>query len=291
MTGLIRSSEEELLGSAEHLRGRVQVVCGDLMEDRSLTSAVASVQPDELYHLAAPSFVPESWRHPARTIAAIAGATATLLEAVRDHSRHTRIFVAVSSEMFGDAPHSPQREDTPCHPRNPYATAKLTAHQLTGQFRSQQGIHACSGILYNHESERRPEMFVSRKITRAVAAIKCGRAEEVTLGDLSAVRDWSFAGDVVRGAWMMLQAPVPDDYILASGTPHTVEELAEAAFGAVGLDAHSHIRVDRALVRPQEGTPLVGDPSRARERLGWHPTVSFQDLIARMVEADVQAVC
>ena len=232
--------------------------------------------------------MPDSWKYPALTLAAIAHSTAALLEALRDHDRGARLFVAGSSEMFGDTPESPQCEETACRPRTPYATAKLAAHQLVGQLRDHDGLFACSGILYNHESERRPESFVSRKITRAAAQIKLGLARELVLGDLDAVRDWSFAGDVMRGAWLMLQQEQPGDYVLASGVPHTIAELAEAAFAHVGLDARAYIRVDPELVRPSEATRPVGDPRRARERLGWEPALDFEQLVARMVNADLR---
>jgi GDPmannose 4,6-dehydratase len=288
ITALIREETGGSLGPADHLRGRVELVHGDLLEPETLTAAVADVQPDELYHLAAPSFVPDSWQRPAEHFAAIAGATGTLLEAVCAHSRQTRIFIAASGSMFGNSAESPQREDSPARPQNPYAIAKLAAHQLTGQLREHDGLHACSGILYNHESERRPESFVSRKITRAAAAIKLGLADQVVLGDLESVRDWSFAGDIMRGAWLMLQQDRPDDYILASGVAHTVRELAEVAFAHVGLSAMDHIRVDPELIRSPEEAPLVGDPTRARGRLGWRPTLGFEQLIERMVVADLR---
>jgi GDPmannose 4,6-dehydratase len=290
VTGMIRPSETEELGLAEHMRGRLDLVEGDLLDARSLRNAVAHTLPDELYHLAAPSFVPESWRRPARTLAAITEATATLLEAVREHSGHTRVFVAGSGAMFGAAPESPQREDTACLPESPYATAKLAAHQLIGQLRRNDGVFACSGILYNHESERRPESFVTRKITRAAASIKLGLSENVSLGDVTAVRDWSFAGDVMLGAWLMLQQDDPDDYIIASGVGHTVAEFAQAAFGYVGLKAEDHISLDAALRRAVEPTPRIGDPSRARQRLGWRPTLDFEGLVQRMVDADLRAL-
>jgi GDPmannose 4,6-dehydratase len=223
-------------------------------------------------------------------VAAIAGATAALLEAVRERSAATRVFVAASSAMYGAAPDSPQREETPCRPENPYASAKLAAHQLVGLLREHDGVFACSGILYNHESERRPESFVTRKITRAAAAIKLGLTDHVELGDLDAVRDWSFAGDVVQGAWLMLQQPSPDDYVLASGVGHTVAQFAEIAFGAVGLRAEDHIRSDAALRRGPEPIPLIGDPSRAHDRLGWRATLTFEQLIQRMVDADLRAL-
>jgi len=284
--GLARS---EALGWAQHLAGRVEIVPGDLLDPGSLEAAVLSTRPDELYHLAGPSYVPESWIDPGRTFAAIAVASATLLAAVRDHTPGTRVCVAGSAAMFGDTPTIPQREDTPCRPRTPYGTAKLAAHQLTGQIRAHSGVFACSAILCNHESERRPEAFVSRKLTRAAAAIKRGLADHVEVGDLSSVRDWSFAGDIVRGMWLMLQQDEPDDYILASGEGHKVAELAKLAFGAVGLVADDYVRVNAdGLSRPPEGTPPVGDPSKARARLGWRPEVSFEALIERMVQADLR---
>ena len=291
VTGVVRSGDNDTpLGFSEHLRGRVALRHGDLLEPDTLIGVVDEVRPDELYHLAAPSFTPASWDRPGLTLAAIAGATASLLEAVRDCSRTTRVFVAASGAMFGAAPESPQREDTPFRPTTPYATAKLAAHQLAGQLRAHDGLFVCSGILYNHESERRPEHFVSRKITRAAAAVKLGLADHVVLGDLSAVRDWSFAGDVMRGVWLMLQQDEPDDYVLASGVGHTVGELAEIAFEHVGLAARDHIQVDPELVRAPETTRQVGDPSRARERLGWRPELSFEQLIHRMVDADLRSL-
>jgi GDPmannose 4,6-dehydratase len=290
VVGMVRRNPSGPLGASEHLRGEVELVVGDLLEPRSLTAAVSDTRPDELYHLAAPSFAPETWRNPGQTIAAIGGGTGTLLEAVRDFSRETRVFVAVSGAIFGAAPESPQHEDTQCRPQTPYSIAKLAAHQLVGQLRVHDGLFACSGILYNHESERRPEPFVSRKVTRAAAAIKLGLEHELVLGDLDAVRDWSFAGDVMRGAWLMLQEDHPGDYILASGIPHTVTELANLAFSRVGLSARDYIRVDPTLQRPPDAAPLVGDPTPARKNLGWRPTVTFEQLIDRMVDADLEAL-
>ena len=290
VTGVIRPGAGNRLGASEHLRGRLEVVRGDLLEPVGLVAAVASIRPDELYHLAAPSFIPDSWRAPARTLTAIAGSTAALLEAVRDHSEETRVFVAVSGAIFGAASESPQREDTACRPETPYATAKLASHQLVGQIRAHDGVFACSGILYNHESERRPEMFVTRKITRAAAAIKLGLEQEVVLGDLTAIRDWSFAGDVVHAAWLMLQQEQPADYILASGSGHTVAEFAEIAFADVGLNAADHIRVDASLQRAADAIAPIGDPSRARRVLGWQPTLTFERLVQRMVDADLRSL-
>ena len=290
VVGFVRPEGGVRLGLAEHLRDRIDVIEGDLLDPETLIAAVGEVRPAELYHLAAPSFTPDSWERPRLTLAAIAGATATVLEAVRASSPQTRVFVAASGAMFGEAPESPQREDTPCRPQTPYATAKLAAHLLAGQLREHDGMFACSGILYNHESERRPEHFVSRKITRAAAAVKLSLADHVVLGDLSAVRDWSFARDVMRAAWLMLQQEEPDDYVVASGLGHTVGELAEIAFAHVGLAAEDYIRVDPELVRAPETTRQVGDPSRARDRLGWRPELSFEQLIHRMVDADLQAL-
>ena len=287
VTGMVRGGPSGPLGCAEHLRGQVRVISGDLETPDSLTAAVASLRPDELYHLAAPTFVPDSWRRPASTMAAIAVATATLLEAVCQHSPDTRLLVAGSGEMFGDAPESPQHEDTPCRPRSPYAVAKLAAHRLVGQIRERHGIFACSAILYNHESERRPERFVTRKVTRGAAKVKLGLADELTLGDTSATRDWSFAADIMRGCRLMLGQSQPRDYILASGRGHTVDDLVHAAFAHVGLDPSAYVRVDPELRRSPEPVAPVGDPGRAHAELGWSATLTFRGLIERMVDADL----
>jgi GDPmannose 4,6-dehydratase len=290
VSGLVREAPGEPLGCAEHLRGRIELVPGDLVDVASLRGAVERAQPHEVYHLAAPSFVPQSWLAPAEAMGAIVGSCAALLEAAREAGGGTRVFVASSGAMFGEASESPQREDTCCRPTNPYAIAKLAAHQLVGAMRSQHGLHASSGIVFNHESERRPERFVTRKVTRAAAAIALGIEDGVTLGSLDAVRDWSFAGDIVHGAWLMLQQDDPDDYVLASGVPHTVAELVQTAFACVELDPDRYVRVDESLVRPPEATPSVGDPSKARARLGWEPRVGFAELIERMVRADLRAL-
>jgi GDPmannose 4,6-dehydratase len=290
VTGWVRDSEAHELGCAEHLRADVQLLAGDLLDVASLHEAIQQAQPDELYHLAAPSFVPPSWERPGETLQAIAGSAAAVLEAVRAFTQQTRVFIPASGAIFGDAGESPQREGTPCRPTSPYAIAKLAAHQLVGAMREGHGLHASSGITYNHESERRPQQFVSRRITRGAAAIALGRERELTLGDLGAVRDWSFAGDIVRGAWLMLQQDQGDDYVLASGVAHTVRDFANAAFECVGLDAERYVRVDDTLVRPAERTPNVGDAGKARERLGWVPELSFEQLVERMVRADLRAL-
>jgi GDPmannose 4,6-dehydratase len=290
VTGLVRGASERPLGSSEHLRDQVDLVRGDLLDPSVLRVAIEQSQPSEIYHLGGPSFVPASWERPAKTLSAIAGATAGLLEVVREIAPDARVFVAGSAAMFGEAPESPQREDTPCLPSTPYAIAKLAAHRLVGAVREHDGLYACSGIVFNHESERRPERFVTRRITRGAAEIALGLREELTLGALEAVRDWSFAGDIVRGAWLMLQQEFPDDYVLASGVAHTVREFAETAFACVELDAERYLRVDPALVRGPESTPSVGDPRKAHERLGWEPEVSFAELVERMVRADLRSL-
>jgi GDPmannose 4,6-dehydratase len=302
VSGVVRGGGERELGCSEHLRERLTLLEGDLLDASSLRGAVEQVRPHELYHLASPSFIPDSWERPAETLRTIAGSTAVLLEAVRtlngtpsgahagDSDPQARVFVAASGAMFGDAPESPQRESTPCRPTSPYAIAKLASHQLVGAMRAHDGLYACSGIVFNHESERRPLQFVTRTITRAAAQIKLGLAEEVTLGALDAVRDWSFAGDVMRGAWLTLQQEQPEDYVFASGVGRTVAELAETAFACVGLRAERYVQVDSKLVRAPERTASVGDPSRAVELLGWEPQLSFEQLVERMVQADVRAL-
>ncbi len=288
VTGVVRGWPRASLGASEHLRDQVRAVPGELLDPGSLRAAVQEVRPHELYHLAAPSFVPASWERPGEACAAIVEATAALLEAVREVDPEIRVFVASTGAIFGDAGESPQREETCCRPESPYAIAKLAAHNLVGAMRDHDGVYACSGILYNHESERRPEQFVTRKLTRAAAAVELGLASEVEVGDLDAVRDWSFAGDMMRGAWLMLQQGEPQDLILSSGEPHTVAEWARAAFACVGRKAEDHVRVASELVRAPEATPMVGDPSRAQGRLGWRPRIGFEQLVERMVRADLE---
>ncbi len=288
VTGWSRSGHNGSLGPSEPLRDRIELREGHLLDRESLRSAVLDIRPSEIYHLAAPSFVPASWAGPAETTIAIVGSCAAILEAVRDGDLDTRVFIAASGSIYGEAPESPQTEQTPCRPTNPYAIAKLAAHQLVGAMRRHDGLHASSGIVYNHESERRPEQFVTRRISRAAAAIALGLETEVTLGSLDSVRDWCFAGDIVRGAWMMLQQDEPGDYVLASGIPHTVAELAELAFACVGLVAEEHIRVDQTLLREPERTENVGDPTLARTVLGWQPELDFEQLVERMVRADMR---
>ena len=292
---------ELLLGAGYEVVGMVRTpvelagsttVHGDLGDPASLRAAVLETAPDELYHLAAPTFVPASWKDPAGTLALVAGATATLLQAARElgAGAGVRVLVASSGEIFGAAKASPQDEDTAMRPRSPYGVAKLAAYGLVDTIREKHGLHASSAIAYNHESPRRPERFLPRKVARGAAAIKLGLQDELVLGDLAAVRDWCHARDVVRGYHLMLQQDEPGDYILAGGVGRTVGELVDAAFGCVGLDPAQYVRVDPELVRPSERTPPVGDISRARERLGWAPETSFEAMIEEMVQADLEAL-
>jgi GDPmannose 4,6-dehydratase len=269
---------------------RVALVSGDLLQPATLRAALEQVRPHEVYHLAGPAFVPESWERPAETLSAITGSAVAILETARVLDQGMRVFLSSSGAMFGDTPESPQREETAFRPTTPYAIAKLAAHQLVGGLRARYGVHASSGILFNHESERRPEQFVTRRVSRGVAAIALGLKDELTLGSLDAVRDWSFAGDIVHGAWLMLQQERPGDYVLASGVPRTVAELARTAFACVELDAERYLRVDPSLVRPPESTPSVGDPGKARAQLGWEPLVGFEALVERMVQADLRSL-
>jgi GDPmannose 4,6-dehydratase len=290
VTGVVRDPDGPSLGSAEHLRDRVELVSGDLLEPATLRTAIEQTGPDEIYHLAAPSFVPASWQRPRETIAAIVGSTAAVLESVRALDDGIHVLVPASGSIFGATPESPQSEDTPCRPTTPYAIARLAAHELVGVLREHDGLHASSAITFNHESERRPEKFVTRRVTRGAASIALGLEQELMIGDLDAVRDWSFAGDIVRGEWLMLQQEEPGDYVLASGIPHTVAELAQTAFACVDLEAERYLRVDPSLVRGAEPTPSVGDPAKARRRLGWEASVSFEELIERMVRADLHSL-
>ena len=279
----------DVVGMVRHEGSRVdgvRLVHGDLADPESLRAAVLETAPDELYHLAAPTFVPASWKDPAGTLALVAGATATLLNAARE-AGGVRVLVANSGEVFGAAPVSPQDEETPMRPRSPYGVAKQAAFGFVDVMRHKHGLYAASAIAYNHESPRRPERFLPRKVSRGAAAIKLGLRDTLELGDLSAIRDWSHARDVVRGYWLMLQQDEPVDVILASGAGRTVSELVDVAFAVVGLDPAEHVRVDSRLVRAPERTPPVGDITRARELLGWEPEIGFEAMIEEMVQADL----
>ena len=264
----------------------VEVLQGDIADGAFIEEAVKTVQPDEVYNLAAISRILESYRLPEETVRVNALSPVLWLDALRRVRPECRFFQAGSSEMFGQAETSPQNEDTPFRPRNPYGAAKAHAHALVRAYRAEYGLFACNAILYNHESELRPEAFVTRKITAAAARIKAGSGETLRLGDIEARRDWSHAEDFVEAIWSMLQYQRPDDYVLASGQTHSVGDFCRLAFDLLGLDWRSHTVVDQSLVRQERGAILCGDASKARDQLDWRPRVSFAELIHRMVEAD-----
>jgi GDPmannose 4,6-dehydratase len=284
-----------VLGSPESyetlkgIRERITFLELDLTDAQAVAATVRELQPDETYHLASISFVPASWEDPVGTSTFSAAAPSALLDALCREHPEGRFLNAASAEMFGIPDEVPQSERTPVAPTTPYGAGKAFAHFLTGAFRRHYGLHASSAILHNHESPRRPEQFVTRKISRAVAAISLGLEDELRLGDLSARRDWGFAGDYVRAMWLMLQADEPDDYVVATGEAHTVEEFVAAAFDHVGRDWREHVRFDEEFARGASDAPaLVGDPSKIRERLGWEPEVRFDELVRLMVDADVE---
>src|SRR4051794_6805665 len=268
--------------------GEATILEGDLLDPASLRRVVEEAAPDEVYHLAAPTFVPASWDDPTESVAAIATGTAALLGALRATRPDARVWVATSSEIFGDASESPQSERSDTPPRSPYGVAKLAVHGLVRVMREHHGMHVSSGITYNHESPRRPAHFLPRKVTRGAAAIARGREQELVLGSLDAVRDWSHARDVVRAGWLALQHDEPGDYVVAGGVGRTVRDLVGAAFAHAGVDPERHVRVDPDLVRPLEAVPLVGDASKARSVLGWAPETTFEEMIGEMVDADLR---
>jgi GDPmannose 4,6-dehydratase len=286
--GLVRPASDRMHPNLARLGGSVELIDGDLDDPASLRRAVGQTRPDSLFHLAAPTFVPDSWDDPTQTLAAIAGGTATLLAAAVATSPLTRIVVASSAEIFGDAGESPQSERSPMRPLTPYGVAKLAAHGIVQVMRARHGLHASSAITFNHESPRRPEHFLSRKVTRGVARIKLGLADELVLGDLDATRDWCDARDVVRALRLMAEADAPGDYVLASGVSHSVRDFVEAAFAAAGLSSEGRLRADPAFVRPQDPTQPLGDAAKAARELGWRPQISFEAMIGQMLEADLQ---
>jgi GDPmannose 4,6-dehydratase len=269
----------------------VQIIELDLTDADAVESAIGEVEPDEIYHLASVSFVPASWKDPAGTSTFAAASAAALLEGLRRAKPEGRLLNAASAEVFGLPRETPQREETPILPITPYGAGKAFGHFLTGSFRRHYGLHASSAILFNHESPRRSEQFLSRKVSRGAAAISLGMEHELRLGDLSAQRDWGFAGDYVRAMWLMLQADEPDDYVIATGEAHSVEDFLDAAFEHVGLDWRDYVRADEGHSRGASDSPaLVGDPTKIRERLGWEPEVRFYDLVRMLVDADVAAL-
>jgi GDPmannose 4,6-dehydratase len=288
VVGMVRRSSTTPYERIGHLVDRVELVSADLLDQTSLTDAVHDTQPDEIYNLAAQSFVAASWPQPVLTGEFTALGVTRMLEAMKKAAPKARFYQASSSEMFGKVHESPQTEDTPFYPRSPYGVAKVYGHWITVNYRESFGLYAVSGILFNHESPRRGTEFVTRKVSDAVARIKLGQQKEVRLGNLEARRDWGFAGDYVEAMWIMLQQDVPDDYVIGTGDTRTVRELCDVAFGRVGLDYRDYVVQDPKFFRPAEVDLLVADASKAREKLGWTPKVSFQELVHMMVDADLE---
>lgn len=288
--GIVRPSSLKVEQRLGKISRYVKVEYADLTDSLSMREVLGRVQPDEVYNLAAQSHVGWSFKTPESTFDITATGCLRLLEAIRQTSPHSKFYQASSSEMFGTAVEVPQKETTPFHPRSPYGVAKLAAYWATVNYRECYGVFGCSGIMYNHESERRGEEFVTRKISRTVARIACGLEEKLTLGNLEARRDWGYAPEYVEAMWLMLQQDKPDDYVVATGVTHSVREFVEIAFEVVGRDYRDFVEVDPNLVRPPEAAQLVGDASKARRVLGWKPKISFRELVTRMVDADLE-VC
>jgi GDPmannose 4,6-dehydratase len=290
VVGMVRRGETEEDVRLSHLRGEVAFETGDLQDQLSLINLLERVRPHEVYNLAAQSFVPTAFLQPVLTGDVTALGVTRLLEAIRKVDEDIRFYQASSSEIFGAAQEEPQNEDTPFHPRSPYGIAKLYAHWITINYRECYEMFACSGILFNHESPLRGKEFVTRKITDAVARIKLGRLDKLRLGNLDAERDWGYAGDYVRAMWLMLQQDHPDDYVIATGEKHSVRDFCQAAFAHVGLLWKDHVEIDPHHIRPAEACSLRGDASKAREKLGWQPEVGFEELVRKMVDADLKRV-
>ena len=285
--GMVRRSSTVNFTRIEDIQDRITLVSGDLLDQGSLMALLREHQPTEVYNLAAQSFVPTSWQQPVFTGEVTALGVTRMLEAIRAVNPEIRFYQASSSEMFGKVQEVPQTEKTPLYPRSPYGVAKVYGHWITINYRESFNLYACSGILFNHESPRRGLEFVTRKVTHTVAKIKLGLADHVALGNLDSQRDWGFAGDYVRAMWLMLQQDAPDDYVVGTGETHSVQELCEVAFGHVGLDWREYVRQDPRFMRPAEVDLLISDASKAREKLGWAPEVSFKQLIEMMVDADI----
>ena len=288
--GLIRRSSTVNFERISHIQDRVTLLPGDLLDLSSLLAAINQSEADEVYNLAAQSFVPTSWNQPVLTGDFTALGVTRLLEAIRVVNPRIRFYQASSSEMFGLVEHSPQNEKTRFYPRSPYGVAKLYGHWITVNYRESYQLFACSGILFNHESPRRGLEFVTRKVSHGVARIKLGMEEKLRMGNLEAERDWGFAGDYVRAMWQMLQQDQPDDYVIATGRTHSVRELLEIAFAHVGLDYRQHVEIDPNLLRPAEVHHLRGDSSKARKTFGWEPRVAFEQLVEMMVDKDMEQV-
>lgn len=285
--GMVRRSSQDNLGRIEHLRGRVNVLQGDLLDATSLEKIMRDSKPDEVYNLAAQSFVPTSWEQPILTGEFTALGVTRMLEAIRSVDRNIRFYQASSSEMFGRVRETPQKETTPFYPRSPYGVSKVYGHYITVNVRESYDIFAASGILFNHESPRRGREFVTRKITAAAASIKLGLSNRLELGNLDARRDWGFAGDYVKAMWLMLQRDEPDDFVIATGQTHTVREFCDLAFREVGLDYRDYVHINPKFVRPAEVDLLVGDATRAKQKLGWVAETNLPELVKMMVMNDI----
>ena len=286
--GMVRRSSLEKFERLNHIRDRVTIVQADLLDQLSLIEVIRDTAPDELYNLAAQSFVPTSWTQPVLTAEFTAVGVSRVLEAIRQVNPKIKFYQASSSEMFGKVRQVPQNEETPFYPRSPYGVSKAYGHYITVNYRESYGLFAVSGILFNHESPRRGLEFVTRKITNAAARIKYGLQQELRLGNLDAHRDWGYAGDYVRAMWLMLQQDEPADYVVASGVAHSVRDFVEAAFGHAGLDWQKHVATDPSLLRPAEVEHLIGDSTKARTKLGWKPEVDFDALVKLMMDADLK---
>lgn len=288
VVGLVPSQRQNSVAKLGSLASRVKIYAVELTDNQALQEVVKQQHPDEIYNLAAPSFVPDSWNDPLGTLDLVTGTATRLLAAVRQVGLETRFYQASSSEMFGEVDRSPQDERTPFRPKNPYAAAKLHAHWTMVHHRQHYGMFACSGILFNHESPRRPPSFVTRKVSLAAASIKLGLSEVLEMGNLDAKRDWGYAGDHVEAMWRMLQADEPEEYVIGTGQLHSVRELVEAAFGCVGLDWQRYVSVNPKFFRADEHFHLVANPGKAKSQLGWEPQVSFEQLIEKMVLNDLE---
>jgi GDPmannose 4,6-dehydratase len=287
VSGVVRRSSTESFERIAHLEGRVELMQADLLDQVSLQEAIRESRPHEVYNLAAQSFVPTSWSQPVLTAEFTGVGVTRMLEAVRNIDPSIRFYQASSSEMFGKVQQVPQNEDTPFYPRSPYGVAKAYGHFITVNYRESYDMFAISGILFNHESPRRGLEFVTRKIADGAARIKLGLASELRLGNLDAQRDWGFAGDYVRAMWLMLQQETPADYVIATGVTHSIRYACEVAFGHAGLEWEQYVVIDPRFLRPAEVDLLVGDPAKAKRELGWTPSVTFEQMMAMMVDADL----
>ena len=288
VVGMVRRTSHDSYERIEHLLDRMEIVAADLLDQHSLTVVLQETRPDEVYNLAAQSFVPTSWTQPVLTGEFTALGVTRILEAIRLVRPDARFYQASSSEMFGKVSETPQRETTPFYPRSPYGVAKVYGHWITVNYRESYDLFAVSGILFNHESPRRGIEFVTRKVTVGVARIKLGLAGELRLGNLDSRRDWGFAGDYVEAMWLMLQQDEPDDYVIATGETHSVRELVEVAFEHAGVEVDGHVEIDPKFFRPAEVEHLIGDASKAKAKLGWEPRTSFEDLVKLMVDSDLE---